>query len=48
MNEFDKMMQDSVKEADRLKEDAQRQAREEAERMRLERLKRQEEELKKD
>jgi hypothetical protein len=38
MNEFDRMMHDSVSEAERMKEEAQRQAREEAEGMRLERL----------
>ena len=48
MNEFDRMMQSSVSEAERLKEEAQREAREEAERMRLERLRRQEEELKRE
>ena len=48
MQDFDRLMNDSVREAERLQEDAQRQAREEAEQLRLERLRRQEEELKRD
>jgi hypothetical protein len=40
MNEFDRMMKASVNEAERLREEAQRQAREEAERMMLERQER--------
>ena len=48
MQDFDRLMNDSVREAERLQEEAQRQAREEAEHLRLERLRRQEEELKRD
>jgi hypothetical protein len=48
MQDFDRLMNDSVREAERLQEEAQRQAREEAEQLRLERLRRQEEELKRE
>ena len=48
MEDFDRLMNESVREAERLQEEAQRQAREEAEQLRVERLRRQEEELRRE
>lgn len=48
MNEFDRMMRESMAEADKVAEDEQQKAREEQERLRIERLRQQEENLRRE